>query len=61
MYSLINIESSDCAPRWHRIKDALDPRLAEIKNKLQALWESCEPYADKNFPREFARGTHQRF
>ncbi len=61
MYTLFDVECSNCDPLWAKIKDAVNPRYAEVRDKLQCMWETYEQYGDKNFRKEFALHTHQRF
>ena len=61
MYTLFDVERSNCDPLWAKIKDAANPRYAEVRDKLQCMWETYKQYGDKNFRQEFALHTHQRF
>jgi hypothetical protein len=37
------------------------PRLVQIRQGLEKLWQRYEPYADKNFVSEFGRHPEERF
>ncbi len=55
----IQVEKPD--PVGVKIKEDTDHRIQEMRRRLHGIWSRFEPYADKDFCKEFARRPHQRF
>ena len=59
--SLFNVQCPNYDQFWQKSKNADNPKLLAVKDRLEFLWELYQPYADPNFRQEFARQVHRRF
>ena len=59
--ALFDVECSNRDGLWEKLKNADNLRLLAIRDKLESMWETYQPFADLNFRQEFARNVHQRF
>ena len=46
---------------WQGLRAVGDARICLIRQRLEELWQSFQPYADSHFRHEFAKHPHQRF
>ena len=59
--SLFDVTVQSSASTWEKLKTSENPKVCKIRQKLECLWNTYQPYADLNFRQEFAKHPHQRF
>jgi hypothetical protein len=59
MKALFNNAISPNDPNYSALRD--DPRHNKLKDYCLELWQIYHPFADPNFPKEFANNLHARF
>jgi len=62
MARLFDNDDPDATQGFKNLKTApADSTGGQIREGLEALWKRCEPYADKEFIKEFGRHSEERF
>ena len=58
--SLFDVKVQDSDPTWQKLKTSDHLKVCKIRQMLECLWHTYQPYADSNFRQEFAKHPHQR-